>query len=246
MQREGTREPRRRGAISCCGLSRQPHARSRVRFDKVVDVPVVLSNGVLQVQSVSFFVASERHVTSMTVADNCEVSAVACGPSFWTSLTSLLACPVEIVMSEFDIFVSSKSIATLDHMKSLKYITLDGNTGHFDEEIDLAGSDTEQHQASIPCSSCSFTKVLHAVLRIFRFPRSAGNGSMRKWRHYTSLCSSHKGSAWSLERDELILRGPGLTPHKKSTLSPHQMAHAEVRRQCGADPAGGKIHAISL
>ena len=41
------------------------------------------------------------------------------------------------------------------------------------------------------------------------------------------------------------MRGPGLAPHKKSTLSPHQMAHAEVRRQCGADPAGGKIHASS-
>ena len=44
----------------------------------------------------------------------------------------------------------------------------------------------------------------------------------------------------------LKLRSPGLTPHKKSTLSPHQMAHAEVRRQCGADPAGGKIHAGGL
>ena len=42
-------------------------------------------------------------------------------------------------MSEIDIFVSSMSIATLDHMKSLMNITLDGNTGHFDEEIDLAG-----------------------------------------------------------------------------------------------------------
>ena len=28
VRREGTREPRRRGAICCCGLSRQPHARS--------------------------------------------------------------------------------------------------------------------------------------------------------------------------------------------------------------------------
>ena len=42
-------------------------------------------------------------------------------------------------MSEFDIFVSSMSIITLDHMKSLKNSTLDGNTGHFDNVIDLAG-----------------------------------------------------------------------------------------------------------
>ena len=41
-------------------------------------------------------------------------------------------------MSEFDIFVSSMTVVseifniiTLDHMKSLKNITLDGNTGHF-------------------------------------------------------------------------------------------------------------------
>ena len=41
-------------------------ARCRVLFDKVVVVPVVLCNGVPQVQSVSLSVASERHVTSMT------------------------------------------------------------------------------------------------------------------------------------------------------------------------------------
>ena len=62
---------------------------------------------------------------------------------------------------------------------------------------------------------------------------------LKCWKE-TAACSEARG------RDELILRGPGLTPHKKSTLSPYQMAHAEVRRQCGADPAGGKIHASSL
>ena len=36
----------------------------------------------------------------------------------------------------------------------------------------------------------------------------------------------------------LKLRGAGLPAH--------QMAHAEVRRQCGAGPAGGKIHAGGL
>ena len=44
-------------------------------------------------------------------------------------------------MIEFDIFVSSLSIFTLDHMKNLENTTLDGNTGHFHEEIDLAGSE---------------------------------------------------------------------------------------------------------
>ena len=40
--------------------------RCRVFFDKVVDVPVVLRNGLPQVQSVSLSVAYEKHVTSMT------------------------------------------------------------------------------------------------------------------------------------------------------------------------------------
>ena len=44
-------------------------------------------------------------------------------------------------MSEIDIFVSSMSIITLDHMKSLENSTLDGNTGHFDNVIDLVGSE---------------------------------------------------------------------------------------------------------
>ena len=55
---------------------------------------------------------------------------------------ALQACcesdPVEIVMSDFDIFVSSLNIFTLDHMKNLENTTFDGNTGHFHEEIDLA------------------------------------------------------------------------------------------------------------
>ena len=43
-------------------------------------------------------------------------------------------------MSEIDIFVSPTGIITLDHMKKLNEITLVGNTGHFDNEIDVAGS----------------------------------------------------------------------------------------------------------
>ena len=50
------------------------------------------------------------------------------------------AVQVETVMSEIDIFVSPTGIITLDHMKKLNEITLVGNTGHFDNEIDFAGS----------------------------------------------------------------------------------------------------------
>ena len=35
----------------------------------------------------------------------------------------------------------SEFIVTLDDMKSLKNSTIDGNTGHFDNVIDLAGSE---------------------------------------------------------------------------------------------------------
>ena len=44
-------------------------------------------------------------------------------------------------MSDFNIFVSSRSnfkIITLDHMKKLKNNVFVGNTGHFDNESDLA------------------------------------------------------------------------------------------------------------
>ena len=65
-------------------------------------------------------------------------------------------------MSEFDIFVSSMSIATLDHMKSLKNITLDGNTTWL---------------AKAPATSLSVTVRLPCWCRkwhaIFRFSRSA-------------------------------------------------------------------------
>ena len=45
-------------------------------------------------------------------------------------------------MFEIDIFVSSTgnfNISIFDHMKKLKNNALVGNTGHFDNEIDLAG-----------------------------------------------------------------------------------------------------------
>ena len=47
-------------------------------------------------------------------------------------------------MSEFDIFVSSTgifNISTLDHMRMIKNSAFVGNTGHFDKEIDLVGSE---------------------------------------------------------------------------------------------------------
>ena len=44
-------------------------------------------------------------------------------------------------MSEIDIFIFSTSFITLDHKKLLKNSTFVGNTGHFDNEVDFAGSE---------------------------------------------------------------------------------------------------------
>ena len=44
-------------------------------------------------------------------------------------------------MSVIDIFISSTSFITLDHKKLLKNSTFVGNTGHFDNEVDFAGSE---------------------------------------------------------------------------------------------------------
>ena len=46
-------------------------------------------------------------------------------------------------MSEIDVFVSSTgnfNISALNHFKKLKNNEFVGNTGHFDDEINLAGS----------------------------------------------------------------------------------------------------------
>ena len=63
----------------------------------------------------------------------------------WDNFRAPQACfegvQVETVMSEIDIFVPPTGIITLNHMKKLKYNTYDGNTGHFDNEVDLACSE---------------------------------------------------------------------------------------------------------
>ena len=51
----------------------------------------------------------------------------------------------EIVVPEIDIFVSSTgnfNLSTLDHMKKLKNSSIVGSTGHFDDEIDFADSES--------------------------------------------------------------------------------------------------------
>ena len=61
-------------------------ARCRVFFDKVDDVPVVLCNGVPQVQSVSLSVAYERLATSMTHRIACPRAVHATALPYFTRL----------------------------------------------------------------------------------------------------------------------------------------------------------------
>ena len=60
-------------------------------------------------------------------------------------LCALQACyetvQVKSVMSEIDILVSPTSLFTLGHKKKLKKNTFVGNTGHFDDEFDFAGTE---------------------------------------------------------------------------------------------------------
>ena len=62
-----------------------------------------------------------------------------CGP-FCALQACYEAVLLETVMSEIDIFASPTGIITLDHKKKLKNNMFVGNTIHFDNEIDFAGT----------------------------------------------------------------------------------------------------------
>ena len=57
-------------------------------------------------------------------------------------------------MPEIDIFVSSTGTITLDHKTKLKNNTFVGNTGHYDNEFDFAGTEGR-------LSRCSLGGLLH-------------------------------------------------------------------------------------
>ena len=80
-----------------------------------------------------------------------------------------------MAVSELDNFVSSTSnfnIITLEHMKKLKNNTFVANTGHFENEIDFAGSDGLDIKPQKITSSSPFATV-------HRW------SSMRKGQHFT-------------------------------------------------------------
>ena len=91
------------------------------------------------------------------------------------SFCALQACfeGVQIeTVSEIDIFVSSKSTITLDHMKKLKNNTFVGNTRHFDNEIDLAGSECLEGFSSSPLVTGCFCWLQADKNDVYLFPRT--------------------------------------------------------------------------
>ena len=86
-------------------------------------------------------------------------------------------------MSEIDIFISSTSFITLDHKKLLKNSTFVGNTRHFDNEVDFAGSEglDIKPQKFAPVFQNSLPRfadeAFEGVFRTFpRFQKSADSG----------------------------------------------------------------------
>ena len=65
VQREGTREPRRRGAISCCGLSRQPQARSGQTVGDVRPTSLPSSSTVFTVGARLHWIFLEDHTVAV-------------------------------------------------------------------------------------------------------------------------------------------------------------------------------------
>ena len=77
-----------------------------------------------------------RQVWSGTSSGDCALQAC---------FEGVQSVAIGTVMSEIDIFISTTGnliFSTLDHMKKLENNAFVGNIGHFDNEIDLAGSDT--------------------------------------------------------------------------------------------------------
>ena len=87
----------------------------------------------------------------------------------------LFRVQVKSVMSEIDIFIFSTSFITLDHKKKLKNSTFVGNTGHFDNEVDFAGSEgfegTEVYHIKPQKFVQKFTTLVWHCTGVFRISR---------------------------------------------------------------------------
>ena len=133
-----------------------------------------------------------------------------CGPS-WALQACCEGVQVEIVMPEFDIFVSSTSTITLDHNKKLKNNTFVEKNGHFDNEFDFAGTKgLDIKPQRIVSSFPFFTGITPLALQ------------MRCLKGFFALFPDFK-KVWSSAASAEMTRQVEI-----STLSAHQMAHGGV------------------
>ena len=84
-----------------------------------------------------------------------------------------LDCVTDSVVSEIDIFTSATGNLsfTLAHVKKMKNNAIIGDIGHFDNEIDMAGSE------GVPCIEVENIK-----------PQVIVSVPRRTWRHRACLC----------------------------------------------------------
>ena len=87
-----------------------------------------------------------RDALSLSVGSCARVFVAECDPfcALQACFEGVRVVAIETVVSEIDIFVSSMgnfNTVTLGHMKKLKNNAFVGNTGHIDNETDLAGSE---------------------------------------------------------------------------------------------------------
>ena len=124
-------------------------------------------------------------------------------------------------MSEIDIFVSSAgnfNIRILDHMKKVVNNAFVGNTGHFDEVVDWAGSEglgrheSRQHQAS----ENSFVFPIGRLQAYRTRSTSSRKSSMDRWRNCTFLHSVQRSLSLIVDVPVVLHRQvPTFTQYKR-------------------------------
>ena len=239
---EGTRRPWRRGAIGSCRLSRQLLARGAqpAREDRPSRLLRPRLRSSLD-QSLSFGCHDDltRATDVLIVAKlasvcghgkDCASALSGSGGLFlfaeYDPFCALQACfegvQVETVMSVVDIFVSPTGCHHFGPHEKLKFNTFVGNTGHFDNEVDLAcseGFEATEVDHIKPQKIVIVSPVGHGViccitplaLQIWRF-----KGFLRTFPRFQKKVRSSAASAEMTRQVDI------------SKLSAHQMAHGGV------------------
>merc|ERR1712130_962941 len=152
---------------------------TKSKFDNVYGCRHSLPDGIMRATDV--MIGGKRALVCGygDVGKGCSAALRACGARVMVAevdpICALQACmegyqvtTIESVVGEIDIFVSAtgnKDIIRLEHMKKMKNNAIVGNTGHFDNEIDMAGLET-----------CEGVKVENIKDQVDRFQFPDGHG----------------------------------------------------------------------